>query len=395
MNAGGSVSEATTGDHCSGRCGLRVCAEGLGGGSDGSGDGLPHRGRETSDGQVSEVVLPHKEIQCPCFSQLSLLSSKRNVSSRQVELSTRAPLGPSSHLQEDRRRALTDMSCENNEPWISNFALRLLEHVRDNYFQENVEPPLSSSQQQSLTSPASSAAEERRPKCCWLSSLWASDDVSFLWKESFPSPCVCKVTPTTLPSRSSLRLTVRASLMLSSVQLSNLVPDVHCDSSALHGTLVSAGVRDITNHTQRSTSVASKVARPVSQNTTPVLQDTSPPLQAEASQTRKDTTLSPPITRCKLEDQRGRECNSCRSVAWPSPDNCTVRTRRPQRVCVSSASVQESTRARSCHWSRHLLTSVVLVVALLASATTAYELKRKSTLFSVYVECDYEERKTR
>lgn len=389
MHAGELVSKVTTGDQCSGRFGLQVCVQERGDGCHVGADGCQGVETKTSARRVSRVILSSKKTKCSCCSLLSLQSCEHGDSNRQTELISKAPRDPSSYSQEDRRRALTNMPCENNEAWISNSAFRLLEHVRNSNFEENTALPSPSSRLQSPTSPASLASERSWLKHYWLpSSLWSAGDVLFSsLNESPPSLCVCKVTFATLPSHSPLRLPVRASLMLSSVQFSYLVSGSRCDSPMVHSVLVSSGVTDILlNLNSGSAWVVSNRTRPTTP--TPALQNTSPPLQTSPSYTpgvQATTSLPPLATRRKSAEQRVRGSNKYPSVAWLPPDHHTVRTRSTQRdtptgsrkSCASSAAAQKVTGARTRCWSKHFLTSAVLMVAVLAAATTAYELKRE------------------
>lgn len=386
MNAGELVFKVTIGDQCSSWGGLQqVCLKGRGDGSDDGSDGSPYVGKNTSAREVSSVILSPKKIQGHCRSLLPLQSCEHGVSNRQTRCSWKASLGLSSNSQEDRRRALTDMACENNEAWISNLAFRLLEHVRDSHFEENIAPPSLSSRLQFPTFPASLASERSRLKhYCFSLSLWLADDVLLSSSsESFPSLCVCTATTAIPPSPSPLILSERASPMLSSV------PDAHCDSSVVHRAPVSTAVVDIlSNFIPGSAWVVSKFTRPASQNTKPALQNTSLPLLQDPSDIPREqttTSLPSPATRCKSAEQRVKASNKFSSVAWLSPDYHAVRTRstqeyippRSRRSCLSSASAQKITRARTRCWSKHFLTSAVLMLAVLAAATTAYELKRE------------------
>lgn len=388
MNAGELVSKVTTGDQCSGRCGLQVCVQGRGDGSHGGVDIFQGVETETSAGRVARVIFSSKKIKCYCCSLLSLLSCEHGESNKQTELISKTPRDPSSYSQEDRRRALTNMPRENNEAWIRNSAFRLLEHVRDLNFEENTALPSPSSRLRSLTTLASLASERSWLKHYWLpSSLWSAGDVlSSSLNASRPSFCVCKVTFATLPSPLPLRLPARASLMLPSVQLSYLVSGARCDSPMVHSVLVSSGAADILlNLTSGSAWIVSNRTRPTTP--TPSLQNTSP-LQSSPSYSpgaQATSSLRPPATRRKSAEQKVEGSNKYPSAAWPAPDHHTVRTRSTQREsptgsrksCVSSAAAQKVTGARIRCWSKHFLTSAVLMVAVLAAATTAYELKRK------------------
>lgn len=381
MNAGKLVSKVTTGDQCREWCELKVCHKGRGDSSDGGYDGFQSVGPKTSIRRVSKVNLSSEKAKCPCCFLLSLQSCEHGVSNRQTKFDSKASLGRSYYSQEDRRRALTDMPCENNEAWTSNLAFRLLDRVRDSNFVENVAPPSPSSRLQSPKSPASLASQ----RSWFSSSLWSDDDVLFSsLNKSLPSLGVDKVTSATLPSRSSTRLPLRASLMLPSVKLSYLLPDAHCGSSMLHSLLISTGVVDVLSNFTAGNSWDVSNHSPL---TTPALQNTPPSPQTNLSYTlrRQTATNLPPSTRCKAAKQRVKESNKYPSAARLSPDHQTVRTRSTQRdipagsrkSCVSSAAAQTVTRARTRCWSKHFLTSAVLMVVVFAAATTAYELKRE------------------
>ena len=407
MNAGYLVFRVTDGDQSSRRCDLGVVWLRVPeGGSDcyGGGDDDRRTVLEKARFRRGPRVLCCNKIQCCCYSVFSSLDGCETLldfcghveADRQTRGSAEASLGPSHQPQACRRRALTNVPCENGDTWICNLAFPLLEDAKDSYVDVNFAPPLPPSRPWSLPPPASLSLSNPRlnpvlsssPLCCGGDVLWWPSP-----SES-PSPCVRQVTAATLTHQSYLGLAVGAAVTLPGIQpspASRLVPNTLRSSSVVQGTIVSAGTMNILSSlTQTGVGIVSDSTQLLSEDSThsPLLVPTPSPQDLSSNSSvpaAASPSPSPPPPRHTPAQQRVTGHDQPPHTRWASPGLHTPKTRAVRRDeesdaardCASSVSARKTTRGKTCYRPKYFLKSIVSLLALLAAATTAYELKRE------------------
>lgn len=400
MNAGDLVARVTDGEQSSGRCGLEVVwVRGLDGGSDGGGGGDDDCHivwKKSHFRSKSRVLLSSKKIYWCCSNVLSGLAGLKTLldfcehgeADRQTGGSAEAFLAPSPHPQACRRRALTNVPCENADTWICNVAFRLIEDAKDFYFDVNFAPPLSPSRPWSLPPlvPLSLADTWLSP-VLFASPLCSVGDVlSLPSPRESPSSCVRQGTAAMLSPHSSLGLAAGAALTPPQLRpLPRLIPDTLRSSSVVQGATVFAGTINILSSFTRS-SVGT-----VYDSTPPLPQDSTPAPPSVPTLSPMDpftTPPSPPSARHTPARQRVREPDKllharCRPPGTHTPKTTGARSNEgpdAARSFTSSVSSRKTAGGRSCYRPKCFLKSIVGLLALLAAAATAYELKPTTTV---------------
>ncbi|XP_045113377.1 uncharacterized protein LOC123505771 isoform X2 [Portunus trituberculatus] len=387
MNVGDLVSRITNEDQNSEPCDpLVVWVRVTKGGSDGSyggDDGCCTVWKNAHLRQGPRALWSSKKSRCCWCAVLSGLDGCETLldvcghseADRQAWDSAPASPCPALPPQACRRRALTNVPCENGYTWTYTLAFSLLEDAKESYFDVNFAPPLPPSQPWSLSVSLTFVDLRLNPVLSSFSLCSVGDVLSLPSQSEFPFSCVRQGEAATLPALSTLGLAVGASLSLPGIQ-SPLPPclllDTFSSSSVVQGAIVSAGtMNNVSDFTQPSIEIVFNSTWPLSEDFIPAPQLIATPAPKDHPPNSRPQTPAPYPQPSARTTPRSHAPKTS-PVRWNEDSDA-------KRGCASSVSARKMSRGTS-YRPKCFLKSVVGLLAVLAAATTAYELKPTTTV---------------